>query len=189
MENKEYRTRNFATLVYPESAPDGWMDILDKEMVPYFISPLHDQDVTEDGEIKKPHYHVMIMFDNVKTIEQAKEVFNQIGGVGCEKIKSLTFYARYLCHLDHPKKAQYPIHLVKAVGKDYFEVINSISDDRKCLKEIQEFIRDNDITLFCDLCDYALQFRPDDWFKAISEHYSYYLDKYIKSIAYKKRGI
>lgn len=189
MDTKEYRTRNFATLVYPESAPVGWMDILDHEMVPYFISPLHNQDVTEDGGIKKEHYHVMIMFDNVKTTEQAREVFDKIGGVGCEKIKSLYFYARYLCHLDHPDKAQYSVNQVKAVGKDYYEIINSPADDRKALKEIQEFIRDNDINLFCDLCDYALQFRPDDWFKAISEHYSYYLDKYIKSLSYKNRGI
>lgn len=47
------------------------------------------------------------MFDGVKTIEQAKDLFEQIGGVGCEKVNSIRGYARYLCHLDNPEKAQY----------------------------------------------------------------------------------
>ena len=37
------RFRNFATIVYPESAPEGWLDILDEECVEAFVSPLHDK--------------------------------------------------------------------------------------------------------------------------------------------------
>ena len=57
------RTRNFASIVYPESAPEDWKEILIQQFVPAFISPLHDQDVNPGGEIKKPHYHVILMFD------------------------------------------------------------------------------------------------------------------------------
>ena len=99
------RTRNFATVVYPESAPDNWQEILSEQFVPAFISPLHDNDLNPTGEVKKPHYHVMIMFDSVKTREQAQDIFNLIGGVGCEIVQSLRGYARYLCHLDNPDKA------------------------------------------------------------------------------------
>ena len=35
------RTRNFATVIYPESAPENWQDILVEQFVPAFISPLH----------------------------------------------------------------------------------------------------------------------------------------------------
>lgn len=51
----------------------------------------------------------MILFEGVKTSEQAKEVFSAIGGVGIEPLKSTRAYARYLCHLDNPDKAQYDI--------------------------------------------------------------------------------
>lgn len=35
------RTRNFATVVYPESAPDNWKGILEEQCIPAFISPLN----------------------------------------------------------------------------------------------------------------------------------------------------
>ena len=72
------RTRNFATVVYPESAPENWQDILSEQFVPAFISPLHDKDINPTGEPKKPHYHVVIMFDSTKTSEQAKEIFDKV---------------------------------------------------------------------------------------------------------------
>ncbi|MEE3444090.1 MAG: Rep family protein, partial [Methanobrevibacter sp.] len=89
-------------MVYPESAPEDWEIILSNEFVPAFISPLHENDLNPDNSPKKPHYHVILMFDSVKTTEQAKEVFAKIGGVGCEIVKSLRGYSRYLCHLDNP---------------------------------------------------------------------------------------
>ena len=101
------RTRNFATVVYPESAPDNWQSILEEQFVPAFISPLHDSDLNPTGEPKKEHYHVVIMYDSVKTMEQAQDLFQKIGGVGCERVQSIRGYARYLCHLDNPDKHQY----------------------------------------------------------------------------------
>ena len=55
------RTRNYATIVYPESAPKNWLDILREMKFNVLVSPLHDKDVNpEDGEIKKAHYHVLL---------------------------------------------------------------------------------------------------------------------------------
>ena len=71
---KDGRARNFATVVYPESAPDGWQELLAEQFVPSFISPLHDQDVNPGGEPKKEHYHVMLMFEGKKSLEQARSV-------------------------------------------------------------------------------------------------------------------
>lgn len=82
MEKK--RTRNYATVVYPESAPIDWIRLLQEQCVPALISPLHDKDLNTDGTLKKEHFHVMILFDGVKTSEQAQEVFSVIGGVGIE---------------------------------------------------------------------------------------------------------
>ena len=41
------------------------------KFVPAFISPLHDKDMNPTNEPKKPHYHVIITFDSVKTTEQS----------------------------------------------------------------------------------------------------------------------
>ena len=85
MEKK--RTRNWATVVYPESAPKEWKALLQEQCVPALVSPIHDKDINADGTLKKEHYHVMILFDGVKTKEQAGEVFSVIGGVGIEPVK------------------------------------------------------------------------------------------------------
>ena len=60
---RDTRGRNFATMVYPESAPENWREILAGYFIPAFISPLHDKDLNPTGEPKKPHHHVMLMFE------------------------------------------------------------------------------------------------------------------------------
>lgn len=175
------RTRNYATVIYPESAPENWREILAQQFVPSFISPLHDKDVNPTGEPKKPHYHVIIMFDSVKTIEQAKELFSLIGGVGCEVIQSIRGYARYLCHLDNPEKSQYSIDDVKALcGADYISIIGLAIDKLKALDEMMEFCEKYDVVSFYALSKYASAHRSD-WARVLKESGTLYMREYLKS--------
>ncbi len=89
VKKREYRTRNYATIVYEESSFKCWMEILKKQMVPAFVSPLHNKDINPTGELKKSHWHVIVMFDSMKTKKQAKELFDKIGGIGVEVVQSL----------------------------------------------------------------------------------------------------
>lgn len=164
------RYRNFATVVYPDSAPTDWLSILDSFHIPVFVSPLHDKDINPTGEPKKPHYHVMVMYDSVKTVDQAKELFSFIFGVGCEVISSIRGYARYLCHLDNPDKVQYDPETVTCLaGADYFDIIGLAVDKYKCIAEIVDFCLDNDIYRFCDLFAYARNERFD-WFRVLCDN-------------------
>ena len=94
-QTKDGRLRNFATVVYPESAPKDWQEILARHFVPCFVSPLHELDKNPTGEPKKPHHHIILMFEGKKSIEQAKSIFETIGGVGCEPVNSLRTHAIY----------------------------------------------------------------------------------------------
>ena len=60
------KSRNWATIVYEESAPDDWQEILDD-----FHVPGYRIEHTEDGN--KPHWHVMLTFDGVNSFEQMKD--------------------------------------------------------------------------------------------------------------------
>lgn len=183
----DLRGRNFATVVYPESAPDHWIDILSDFHIPAFISPLHDQDVNPTGEEKKPHYHVMIMYEGKKSIQQVGEVFAAIGGVGCEQISTIRGYARYLCHLDNPEKAQYnPDDVKQLAGADYNNIIGLPTDKYKCLREMQEFIKSQDVEYYSDLADYALEFRQD-WYRILCDSGTYFIREYIKSRSLKNK--
>lgn len=177
------RTRNFATVVYPESAPENWVEILDSSHVAALISPLHDKDVNPDGSTKKPHYHVLLIYDGVKNFEtQVKPLIQSFGGVGREEINSLRGYARYLCHLDNPEKAQYSTTEIRALGgADYEALIHLPSDDLKMLKDIFEYIRVNQIYSLAELLDICAQ-NNEDWFSLIAETKAYIVDKYIKSV-------
>lgn len=175
------RTRNFATVVYPESAPERWQSILEEEFVPAFISPIHNQDVNPFGEVKKEHYHVIIMFDSVKTNEQAKEVFDKIGGVGCERVNSIRGYARYLCHLDNPEKAQYNQDDVRCLcGADYYNTIGLVTDKYFLISQMIEFCKEKDITDYAKLLEYARSERFD-WFRCLCDNGTVVMKEYLKS--------
>lgn len=175
------RTRNYATVVYPESAPAHWLSILEESHVPACVSPLHDSDVNPDGEKKKEHYHVVIMFDSVKTPEQAKEVFDSIGGVGCEAVKSIRGYIRYLCHLDNPEKFHYDIDKVTSLnGADYIDLCSLPSDKYAIICEMTTYIRNNHIKSFSRFMDYCASNQPD-WFRSLCDNCAYIIMEYIKA--------
>ena len=175
------RTRNFACVVYPESAPEQWREYLCEQFIPAFISPLHDRDVNPTGEVKKAHYHVIIMFDSVKTTEQARAVFEKIGGVGCEVVQSIRGYARYLCHLDNPEKVQYkPEDVAQLCGADYAGIIGLASDRYAALSAMIDFCVFNDVYAFSELLEYARCVRPD-WFRVLCDNGTVVIKEYLKS--------
>ena len=180
-ENGKGRTRNFATVVYPESAPEKWQDILAEQFVPAFISPLHDKDINPTGEAKKPHYHVVVMFDGVKTKEQAQDLFEKICGVGCEVVQSIRGYARYLCHMDNPDKAQYKQEDVRSLcGADYVGVVGLVLDKYKAIGEMIDFCKEYNIYSYSDLLEYCRSERFD-WFRVLCDNGTVVMKEYLKS--------
>lgn len=175
------RYRNFATVVYPESAPEGWQGLLAEQCVPAFISPLHDKDINPTGEPKKPHYHVVIMFEGKKSLEQAQEIFNVVNGVGCEKVNSIRGYARYLCHLDNPEKVQYDIsETVSLAGADYINTIGLATDKYNAIAEMIDFCEMCNVYSYRELLIYSMNNRSD-WYRILCDSGTYVLREYLKS--------
>ena len=62
-ETKSKRFLSWTCVVYPgESLPEKWKEILGELMIPWAISPVHDQDVNANGEKKKAHRHLLLAF-------------------------------------------------------------------------------------------------------------------------------
>lgn len=181
---KKAKYRSYSTIVYPESAPDNWLEILEQEKVPAIVSPLHKDDVNADGEPKKAHYHVNIYFDNARVPDGAKEIFDKIGGVGCEVINSVRGATRYLIHMDNPEKAQYDRQDVKCFcGADFDALVCLPSDDIKMVREMLIFIQNNLMTSFNQFVDYCAE-NNDEWFKLLITSKSFFIKEYIKSFAW-----
>ena len=182
------KTRSYATVVYPESAPENWVEILRDLKFNAIISPLHDKDVNPDsGEIKNPHYPVLFLFDGPKTADQARELAELIGGVGIETLNSVRGYARYLCHMDNPEKYQYSPEDVVVIGsEDYYNLISLPTDKYRLIKEMITWCKENQNYMYCDLLDYAMDNR-DDWYRCLSDNGTFVIKEYLKSQNYKRK--
>lgn len=183
--SSDNRARSFATVVYPESAPVNWLDILKDYHISTFVSPLHDKDVNPGGELKKAHYHVMIMFEGKKSERQVKSIFDSIGGVGCEIVKSIRGYARYLCHMDNPEKFQYSQSDVISVSADYTGTVGLAVDKYIAIAEMQDFCENYDVSSFYALTNYARKHRTD-WFRILCDCGSLHMKEYLKSRQWSK---
>lgn len=175
------RTRTFAFLVYPDSAPQDWREKLTEAHVQALVSPLHDQDVNPDGSQKKPHWHVLIIYDGMKSYEQAAQLRDSMGGVGWENVASTRGYARYLCHLDNPEKAQYSADgVIEYGGADYSDIIRRAADATRAVRDMMEYIREHDVRFYSDFLEYCMDERPD-WFETLITRNTYAIYTYIKA--------
>ena len=106
----------------------------------------------------------------------------ELGGVGCQPCNSARGYARYLCHLDNPEKAQYDPGAVEAFGgADYLEVISLESDRRATVGEMMDWCRAEGCISFAALCDYAKANKPT-WWQALCAHSTMVMFRYIRSL-------
>lgn len=183
-----YKTRNWATIIYPESEKPNWRDILRGWCVQAFVSPLHDSDANPDASLKKPHYHVLMMWDGPKATELMEKRVAELGGVGCQPCNSARGYARYLCHLDNPEKAQYDVAAVEAFGgADYLEVIQLETDRRATIGEMMDWCRAEGCISFAELCDYARKERPV-WWQALCAHSTMIMYRYLRALEYEREA-
>lgn len=169
---------------------DGWGEFGEKEyntlldaLVPCCISPLHYLDIDDQEEgnpYKKPHFHILCIYETVKSYEQAKSFFDTFKGVGAKPIDSRRGAARYLCHLDHPHKAQYDKSLVFCTGGlNYYDLINSVTDCNSEVANMIDFIVENHIFSFSQFLRYCKS-NNSEWFNILCNSKSYIVDKFIK---------
>ena len=185
------KTRTWCFLVYEDSAPPFWQDILHDLAVPFLISPRHDKDVYDEkdiienpnlvlGDLKKPHYHVIIDFDNTKTIKQAQEISDLLSGVKVRHVISKKGMARYLCHLDNPDKYQYDVNDVTSCCIDYIELISIKTDKYWLIRELLQFVDDNNIYSYHVLVRHCLR-NNESWFRSLCDNSTFIIKEYLKS--------
>lgn len=184
------RTRIWAVIVYPESAPENWRDILDEYHIEWAESPLHEYDTNLTGEVKKPHWHIVLAFDGPKSYEQVVEILAPLNCPIPQRCHSLKGAVRYFAHLDNPEKHQYSVSDI--VGHGGFDVsaalAPSASERYALIAEMISFVRENGVTEFQDLMDYARDNRFDTWFPLLCDSCSFVMQQYIKSQRHRQEG-
>ena len=200
------RSTSWAFLVYPEderlfapSIPDArkrefLCSFLETLKVPCAVSPLHDADVWTDGDAlldashvagtqKKPHWHVVLRWDSLKSAAQVLALVEPLHVGHVERVESWRGYTRYLCHLDNPEKAAYDVNGVRAVmGYDLSPLYDAAAADaRKVRREVLQLCDDYALQSIRQLCALLAELdKPDSYLDFVVAR-SHFIVQYLKS--------
>lgn len=175
------KIRSFSFIIYAESAKTDWKSVLASFFLPCFYI-LHDKDV------KKPHYHVLVIPRNPISENTVKDLVDKVGGANghFEKVVSTVGYARYLCHKDNPDKHQYdPSEVVSLCGADYISAIRTETEQENdkisLYAEIFAFIKEHNFCSYAYFLDYCIE-NNRAWFSLAVSSNGRVIKDYIKSI-------
>lgn len=184
------KKRYWAFVLYPESAPENWKEILQQTGLSICVSPLHDKDINPTGEPKKSHYHIILCYSGPTTFKCVKSItdsLNQPIPIALEQVRG---YFRYLTHKDNPEKYQYNEKDITTIND--FDIDNyndlSVSQINAIKIELQKIIRDNDIFEYCDLLDFLLDNDLLSYLD-VAQNHTILFNTYITSLRNKKKSI
>lgn len=145
-------------ILYPESAVPDWIEVLKMRGLPIAVSPLHEFDLkNEEGEIKKPHYHVILAYSGPTTFNSVKSLTVDVLQATIPKpIDHIKGAYEYLTHKNDPDKYQYSVDEICLYnGFDITEmVLLSERDKAELLIRVMSDIDDNGIYEYSDLLRY-----------------------------------
>ena len=179
------KKRNWGAVIYPESAPKDWLEILQLKGLSFAVSPLHDKDINPTGEVKKAHYHIILCFPGPTTDKTVNDIIvKELGQPIAIPLESVRGYYRYFTHKDNPEKYQYKssdIQLFNAF--DVTDIMNNF-EVYQSLREIQTLIIENNILEYCDLLDFLMiNDKPELW--NVASSHTLVLNTYITSKRHK----
>ena len=176
MIKNDLKKRNWSMILYDDSCSKDWEEYLISTGVPFSYA-YHDKDLTEIGEKKKPHYHVLICYDGPTTYNTAHELAIRVGAANgvIQPVASVRGMVRYFCHLDNADKYQYNEDIIQCRNgfdpKDYFSL--TVSQQKAIKRRCTEFIRDNDIQYYNELIDALIDLDEGDMYDIASTNTFY----------------
>lgn len=155
---KDKRSNKWAFLLYKDSAPENYLDILEELHIPFILSPWHDKDVNkETGEFKKAHKHGALFFDSLKSYSQVSELLVEKLNTPAhiEVVLSPKGMYDYFVHAENPEKTLYNLEDIESGCG--FELKKFLIDQNSSLflETVIDIITDNDFTEFEDLVHFA----------------------------------
>ena len=128
-----------------------------------------------------------MLYGGVKTFEQVEPLTERLRGTIPQRCANAKALVRYMVHMDNPEKAQYDVGgIVGHGGVDVAELLRPSSSERYALiREMIAYVRQEKIVEMCDLMEYAMEERYDDWFPLLCDNCAYVMGTVIKSYRHK----
>ena len=182
---KEKRSNKWAFLLYQESAPDNYSEVLEELHIPFVLSPWHDKDVNkETGEFKKAHKHGALFFESLKSYSQVSELLTKHLNTPShvEVIMSPKGMYDYFIHAENPEKTLYNIEDIESGCGFDLEKFLIENNTGLFLATVIDVIIENDFTEFEDLVEYA-RYNDNSLLGLIIER-TYFFTKFLDSRRY-----
>ena len=155
---KNIRSNKWTFLLYQESAPENYLEILEEMHVPFVLSSCHDKDVNkETGEFKKAHRHGALYFDSLKSYTQVSDLLtkNLNTPAHVEPVMSPKGMYDYFTHAQNPEKTLYDINDIESgCGFELDKFLISNNND-EFLSMVIDIIEEYNFTEFNALVIYA----------------------------------
>ncbi|MFZ2483139.1 replication protein [Streptococcus parauberis] len=179
---KDKRSNKWAFLIYKESVPENYLEVLEDLHVPYILSPWHDKDINkETGEFKKSHKHGALYFESLKSYSQVSEMLTEKlnSPSHIEVIMSPKGMYDYFTHAENPDKTLYDINDIESgCGFELDKFITSNNSD-EFLSQVIDIIEENNFTEFNKLVHYAR--KEDKLLLALIIDKTYFFAKFLDS--------
>jgi hypothetical protein len=185
------KKRNWAFVLYPESAPEDWREQLQQTGLQCAVSPLHDKDLNPNNDFKKEHYHIILCYSGPTSFNVVKKLTEQLNQPIPIPLEQIRGYYRYFTHIDNPEKYQYDEKDITTINgfniADYVELTKSEVTEIK--KKLQKLITETKILEYSDLMDLLLSDEDMSREYEVASNNTYFFDKYISSKRCKKTKI
>lgn len=157
--SNDTKLKKICIICYPESLPDSIDNVINSfaDAITSFAYILHDKDYNDLGELKKPHYHLIMTFNKPMHTSTILKAFN----VGVyRKIRNMNGCIQYLVHKGQLEKTQYSVNDIVAFNIDVVNIIENINltgeYELDGLGVILNYIKYNECS-FVTLLDYVLK--------------------------------
>lgn len=171
-EKSQPKSTYFTFLLYPDSIPDNWIELLESTGLQMAISPLHNKDKTEKKELleqgqefKKEHYHVIYISKNAITPDAVRNRIKRLlGDKSINMVQAIaTSVVNAYLYLTHEskdaiakKKHVYDkkdiIHL-NNFDVDRFEMFD-VHEKRDMINSIVEIVKSLELTNIIELSEF-----------------------------------
>lgn len=180
------RSSKWALIVYPDSAPSDWKQLLKLSLVSFAVSPLHSPDPDGSGDERKQHWHVLMDFDSLKSAEQVKKITFLTNGTNPQIVNNPSGYYQYMIHFNDPDKEQFndgfeAIEQFNGFNGDKYEKYSEKQLDA-IFTDIINIIDENNITEYSQLVNLVVnpEYDKQDYLRII-RHNTIFFNSYISS--------
>lgn len=154
----EDKNRHWTFVMYPESLPENYLEILQQTGLEIAISPLHNKDLDKEKELKKAHYHVLLCFPGPTTYKKVCSITQKLNATVPQRVLSVKGIYRYFTHKDNPEKYQYDeqeIVCLNGFDSENF-VAMTTSQIKMIVRELTDIILTKNILEYVDLIDFLM---------------------------------